>query len=465
MMRKPEVDSYEYVLSVLDKAERGPVIEESVWDNEYISKKAQELIKKYDLSWEKELYIPSDDSLADRLFEASLELARDSGVYCINTKRQMKWTEEELDKALERSPSRLTVGFGDGEHTLVSRKPDGDGRVSILGGAYGTPVQEKYFVQMVAAYAKEPLVDIVETPSLTTAYGYPLRSASPWEAVAAKREAEFVMEAVKLAGRPEGVCVAAAETPGTEIIELAGTSYGLWRQTDWHHASFVAENKVTYADLTRAVHFANTGSIAHTFCDPIYGGYFGGMEGVALGNTSGFILLRAALFGDTMNAGPAHAHISANTHPMLLASQALGIQAMMRNTHMLTSAHIRPAAGPGVVDIFYEVAALAIAAVTSGAAYLKTVQSATGRHMAHTSPLEVRFCAQVAHAVEGMSRKEGNEIVQKLVDMYKDGQEPQQIGKPFYEVYDLKTLEPTDEWLALYDQACQVFKKEFGLDL
>jgi len=300
---------------------------------------------------------------------------------------------------------------------------------------------------------------------LITAYGRPIRSVSPWEAVAAKREAEFVFEAVKLAGRPEGVCVAAAETSGTEIIELAGTSYGLWRQTDWHHASFVAENKVSDADLTRAVHFANTGSIAHTFCDPIYGGYLGGMDGVAIGNTSGYILLRATLFADTINAGPAHAHIAADTHPMLLASQALAIQAISRNTPMFTSAHIRPAAGPCVIDIFYEVAALAIAAVTSGAAYLKTVQSATGRHTAHTTPLEVRFCAQVAHAVEGMTRVEGNAIVQKLVEKYKDGQALQQIGKPFYEAYNLETLEPTAEWQKLYGQACKEFKDESGLEL
>lgn len=464
-MRKTEVDSYDYVLSVLDKSETGPVVEEKEWDNKFIAKKVQDLVKKYDIAWDKDVFIPSDDSLADRVFEAAMELARESGVYCINSKRRMIWTQDELDGVLERSPNRLTVGYGSGAHTIVNRDPESDVQVTILGGAYGTPVQEEYFVPMVTAYAKEPLIDIVETPSLATVYGRPTRSDSPWEAVVAKREAEFVLEAVKLAGRPEGACVAAAETSGTEIIELAGTSYGLWRQTDWHHASFVSEHKVSYADLTRAVHFANTGSIAHTFCDPIYGGYIGGMEGTAIGCAAGCLLLRATLFADTVNAGPVHAHLTADTHPMLLASQGLGIQALARNTHLLNSAHIRPSAGPCVADIFYEVAALAIVAVTSGAEFLKTGQSATGRYMAHTTPLEVRFCAQVAHAVEGMSRKEGNEIVQGLVDKYKDGQDSQQIGKPFYEAYNLETLEPTDEWKKLYDEVCQEFKNEFGLSL
>ena len=167
---------------------------------------------------------------------------------------------------------------------------------------------------MVEAYAKEPLLDIIEPPSIPTARGRTIRIQSPWEAIAAKREAELAMEAIKRAGRP-GVCVGAAATSGSEIIELAATSYGAFRQTDWHHASFVSENKVSYADLTRAVHFAQTGSIAHTFCDPIYGGYLGGKFGVAIGCVAGPLLLRGTFLGDTVNAGPSHAHLSCDTHP------------------------------------------------------------------------------------------------------------------------------------------------------
>ena len=464
-MRKPEVDSYDYIVSVLDKAENGPVVEEREWDRQYISKKSRELLKKYDITWDKKsTMVPSDDALADRLYEAAMELATNSGVWCINTKRRMIWDRDELNAAVERAPSRLTVGAGKDAHTLISRKPDSEGNVTILGGAYGTPIEEEYFQQMVQAYAQEPLVDIVEPPSLVTAYGSMVRSASPWEAVCARREAELGMEALKLAGRPD-MCIGAAATSGTDIIEVAGTSYGMWRQTDWHHTSFISENKVTYADLTRAVHFANTGSIAHAFCDPIFGGYLGGHEGVALGNTAGYILLRAALFGDTMNSGPAHAHAAADTHPDLLASQALAIQAISRNTPMFSSAHIRPAAGPCEKDLLYEVAALCIAAVTSGAAFLKSIQTATGRNQGHTTPLEVRFTAQVAHAVEGMSRKDGDVIVRKLVEKYRDGQAQQKVGKHFAEAYNLETLQPSDEWQRIYDEACQEFKDWFGLDL
>jgi methylamine--corrinoid protein Co-methyltransferase len=453
-----EKNDFEYLASVLEKADKGPMIDEKAWDREYIGAKVKKLIAKYDITWDEDVLIPSDNALADRLFQAGWELALESGVFCLNTKRQMIWGQNELQAVIDSAPAELTVGEGADQVTIKFRKPEQASRVTILGGAYGTLIEEELFGTMVEAYAKEPLLDIIEPPSIQTALGRTIRIQSPWEAVAAKREADLALEAVKRAGRP-GVCVGAAATSGSEIIELAATSYRAYRQSDWHHASFVSENKVSYADLTRATHFYQTGSVAHTFCDPIYGGYLGGKFGVAIGSVAGCILLRACLLGDTVNAGPSHTHLSCDTHPDMLAAQALSFQALSRNTHLLNAIHIRPAHGPGVREILYEVAAMAIIGVTSGVDYIKSVQSATGRHKGHTSPLEARFCAQVAHASEGMSRAEGNALVQKLVAKYRDKLPTADIGKHFRETYNLDTLEPTPEWQGNYEEVITELEK------
>jgi methylamine--corrinoid protein Co-methyltransferase len=453
----------ETLAAILDKTEKGPVVDEKVWDQQYIGEKVKQLITKYDISWDDSNLVPSDDALADRLYQAGLELALESGMYCLNTKRQMIWEPGELQGILDDAPAELLVGEGQDSVTIKHRVPEEAARVTIIGGAYGTLIEEELYAPMVEAYAKEPLLDIIEPPSIPTARGRTIRIQSPWEAIAAKREAELALEAVKRAGRP-GICVGAAATSGSEIIELAATSFGAFRQSDWHHASFISENKVSYADLTRAVHFAQTGSIAHTFCDPIYGGYLGGKFGVAIGCVAGPLLLRGTFLGDTVNAGPSHAHLSCDTHPDMLAAQALSFQALSRNTHLLHSVHIRPASGPGVPEILYEVATMAIMAVTSGVDYIKCVQSATGRNMGHTSPLEARFCAQVAHAVEGMTRAEGDAIVQQLVARYRDVLPSADIGKHFRETYNLDTLEPTPEWQAT-NQAVLSELSELGLSL
>jgi methylamine--corrinoid protein Co-methyltransferase len=444
-------NDFEYLATILEKADTGPIVEEKVWDFQYISKKVKNLIVKYDIHWDEDIFIPSDDALADRLFEAGLELALDSGVLCVSTKRQMLWKRDEFQAVLDSAPAELSVGQGADAVTIKYRKPEQASRVTIIGGAYGTLIEEKLFMAMVESYAKEPLLDIIEPPSIPTALGRTIRIKSPWEAIAARREADLALRAVSQAGRP-GVCIGAAATSGTEIIELAATSFGAYRQTDWHHASFISENKVSYADLTRAVHFYQTGSVAHTFCDPIYGGYLGGKYGVAIGCVAGCILLRACLVGDTVNAGPSHTLLSCDTHPDMLAAQALSYQALSRNTHLLKSVHIRPAHGPGVHELLYEVATMAILGVTSGVDYIKSVQSATGRHMGHTSPLEARLCAQVAHAVEGMSRVEGNALLKKIVPKYCHALPTANIGKHFRDVYNLDTLEPTHDWLQVYEE-------------
>jgi methylamine--corrinoid protein Co-methyltransferase len=444
-------NDFETLASILGKADQGPVIDENVWDRQYISKKVRDLVAKYDISWDEAVFIPSDDALADRLFEAAWELALDSGVYCINTKRQMLWSRDELQTVVDRAPAELSVGEGKDAVTIKYRRPEQPLRVTIIGGAYGTLIEEELFAAMVESYAKEPGLDIIEPPSISTALGHTIRIKSPWEAVAARRESDLALEAVKRAGRP-GICIGAAATSGSEIIELAATSYNAYRQTDWHHASFISENKVSYADLTRAAHFYQTGSVAHAFCDPIYGGYLGGKYGVAVGCVAGCILLRACLLGDTVNAGPSHTHLSCDTHPDMIAAQALSYQALSRNTHLLKSVHIRPAHGPGVPELLYEVATMAVAGVTSGVDYIKSVQSATGRHLGHTSPLEARLCAQVAHAVEGMSRADGNAILNKLVPRYRNALPNANIGKHFRDVYNLETLQPTREWLQVYEQ-------------
>ncbi len=456
-------ENYEYLASVLEKADTGPVIEEKEWDYQYIGAKTKDLIKKYDISWDKDTYVPADDDLADRLYQAGWELALESGVYCRNTKKQMLWTEDELKGIIDSGPSELVVGTGDDEVVIRQRRPEQPSRVTILGGAYGTLIEEDLFGAMVEAYAKEPLIDIVEPPSIPTAFGRTIRIQSPWEVMAARRESDLALAAVKRAGRP-GICIGAAATSGSEIIELAATSYNAYRQTDWHHTSFVSENKVTYADLTRAAHFYLTGSVAHTFCDPIYGGYLGGKEGIAIGCVAGPILLRATLLGDTVNAGPSHAHLSCDTHADLLAAQALSFQAIARNTHLLKGIHIRPAHGPGTKEILYEVAAMAIMGVTSGVDYLKSVQSACGVNMGHTSPVEARLCARVAHASEALSREEGNALVTQLVNKYQDLIPTADTGIHFRDSYNLETLEPAQAWQKIYEEVVSELR-ELGLSI
>jgi len=456
---------YEILLSNLDKAENGPIVDEKDWDFRYISQTVQELLRKYDISWNlDDPFVPWDDEFADRVYAAGMEMAKKTGVYCIDTKRQMQWSQNELEQILSRTPNHVTVGTGKDAVTVHTRRPDDDTRVAVFGGPWGVPVTEEMYIPFIESYAREPVFDLVENATLLSTQGRPIRAGSPWEAVAAWQEAQMALDAVKRAGRP-GLAIGCVEIATTEIGELAGTTFGAYRPTDVHHSAFISEQKTAYHQLIKAVHFYHTQSISEAYFNPMYGGYLGGGPGVAIGIVSGMLLVKACLGGTFCNSGPTHVHLDCSTTPDLVTATALAFQGLARNTNLLISPFVRPTAGPGTKEIFYESGALTIAAVVSGAALIDCVQSATGNHTLYATPLEARFCGELAHAVEGMSRKDGNAIVQKLVEKYKAGQTPQQIGKPFYEVYDLETLEPTAEWQKLYDQACQEFKDEYSLEL
>jgi methylamine--corrinoid protein Co-methyltransferase len=452
------------MLSVLQKAETGPFVEEQDWDRLYIGKKIKELVKQYDIAWERPaLGVPSDDALADRLFAAGLALAESSGVYCIDTRRQMRWSRAELEEVLANAPSQITIGEGANQATLAKRLPDDGRRVGVIGGAYGIPVPEELFVPVMLSYAQEPLIEFIENASLQTTYGQPIRANSPWDAVACWQEAALTFEVLRRAGRP-GLAVGCANSSATAIGELSTTTYGGFRPTDWHHNSMMSELKVSYADLIKAAHFKYTGAFAHNFYNPILGGYPGGGDGVAVAIVAGMILLRAVLWGESFNPGPSHAHWSCNTTPEMIAAQAAAFQALNRNTHLLTSGFSRPVAGPGTLDIFYETAAVTIASVVSGVAFVKGVQSATGRFASHCTGLEARFMAQVAHAAEGLSRRQADPLVRKLEQMFQPTQAELRIGFPFEQLYDVESVQPRSHWLALYEQACQELS-DLGLEL
>jgi methylamine--corrinoid protein Co-methyltransferase len=455
---------YQYLLGVLDKAETGPIVAEADWDRQYINKRINELVKKYDIRWERGSGVTNDDALADRCFEAGMELLLDSGLYCIDTSRQMKWSRDEIDWLLGYIPTQVTFGAGEETVTVTKRRPDENSRVAVVGGAYGTQVPEELFVPVMLSYAQEPLLDFIDNASLVTTYGRPIRAGSPWEAIGCWQEMRLSFEVIERAGRP-GLAIGCAEDSPSAIGELATTTYGGFRPTDWHHASFVSELKTTYAELTKAVHYTHTGSVSHNFYNPIYGGFVGGGPGMAVAIVAGMILIKAAYNGVTSNPGPSHAHLSCDTYPDMVTSQALAFQALSRHTNILASSFVRPVGGPGTKDILYECAALTLASVPSGIALMEGVQSAMGRITSHVSGLEARFTAQVAHAAESLSRAEADPIVRAMFARYQDRQKAQPIGQPFTEVYDLATLQPTPAWQATYEEVCKELEQEFGLKL
>ena len=70
---------------------------------------------------------------------------------------------------------------------------------------------------------------------------------------------------------------------------------------------------------------------------------------------------------------------------------------------------------------------------------------------------------ECAYAVAGMETEKVNELLDKLVSMYEKDYKTAPVGKPYEECYDTKTLQPTQEYVDVYNEAIRIMT-DLGLD-
>ncbi len=439
------------LLENLRRAETGPLLNEKEFDRRVVAATVKRLVEKYHIRYNPAEIVPSDDDLADRVFQAGVELAVEAGVFCQSTSRRILWTRAEIDEGIRTCPTQATLGTGGDTVVVRSRTPEDGQTPMIAGGAYGVLAPEEMFVPMLLSYAREAAIDVVDPPSLETAYGMPIKGASPLETLAGWREHELSMEAVRRAGRG-GISVGCVGLSTTELAQLSATSHGGFRPSDRHYIGLISEFKTNYHMLNKLVHVTRIGGFIQSFANPIYGGYAGGAEGVAIALAAGPILLNQLYMGTMFGARPDHPILGCNTTPELLWAQSVAFQGIARNTNLMFHVLAGPAGGPGTTTMLLENSALAIAATVSGVSTIACSMSASGVNPRHASGLDAKICAEVARAVGSLSRLAANDLVRQLVSRYEPDLASKPIGKPFEEVYDLDTVEPKAEWLEIYNR-------------
>lgn len=436
---------------VLHRAESGPIIEEKEFERRLVAPTIKRLADHYDIAFDDRTLVPSDDDLADRVFQAGLDFAAEVGLFCQSTSRRMVFSREELEQGLRFCAPEVTMGAGNDAVVCRARQPEDDTRVTVIGGAYGVPFPEELFVPVMLSFAKEPVVDVIENATLETVYGHPIKAGSPWEIVGGWREAELSFEVIKRAGRP-GMCIGCVETSPTALAEISASSWGGFRPTDWHHVATISEFKTNYDLLSKVAHTVRIGGVMETYYNPVYGGYVGGAEGVAVAIVAALILLNQTNMSHTLATRPDHPFLGCNTTRELLWAMNVGVQALARNTNLLVGTLVGPAGGPGTETLLYEVAAYAVGTTVSGQSLIEASHSAGGHVARHVSGLEARLCGEIAHAVRGMGREEANRLVEQLYAKYEPDLDTKPIGRPFEEVYDVQRVEPTPEWQAMYEK-------------
>ncbi len=439
-----------FLPEIVNRSENGPFIKESAYDMT-LARKTAELVKKYALKFDPQVLVPRDDEMANRLYQAGVELFIELGVYNQSTERRILFNRQEVETAVAQAPNAVVLGCG--KDAVIERHRDVESRVPcrMHSGPTGTPSSERFHPLILQSCAQEALVDCLGAGSVATYQGRLIISASPSEILASRKEAFLARETIRMAGRP-GMHIEDVAVPLTCAGKMAtfDPELGL-RPTDGLLVSQMPELKTNYDQLSRVAYMQSVGMHTVDLMTPLVGGLGGGAEGTAIVTVASHILGALCYAVSYHFMGHMNLRWSHNTDRMGLWIQSMAGQALAQNTPMVCVNDLYTRSDLGTAEVLWEVAAGALVGAVSGLNQ-HGVGATCGTKTDHTSGLEARFQAQVAHAALGLTRLQANQFVVECLRHYEHTLANPNPGKSFPELYNTDTLEPGQEWLDIYHE-------------
>lgn len=438
-----------WIPEIVKRSYEGPFIKEPEYDK-MISKLAKELAKKHGIRFDPAVPITSDDDLADRLYEASVEMFVELGIYNQTTSRRIMFTRDEVDEIIANAPREITLGMGKDAVVMRHRGVESTIPAIVQSGPTGTPCSEKYHPLILQSCAQEALIEGLGAGSVSTYKNVAVSPDTPLEVLAVQRDATVAREIVRRAGRP-GMHINDCAAPLTCQGKIAAMDphMGL-RPSDALLVTQMVELRTDFDQLSRVPFMQAYGIHITGLMTPLVGGLGGGAEGTAIVTIASHLM--CSIFYHASNIIHGHMNLlkSINSDRMGLWIYSLSGQALARNTPLLTMTTPYTYAGLCTDEVLWEIATVTVAATVAGLHH-DGVGATGGSIEDHTSGLEQRFFAEVSHACLGMKRDAANELVLELLSHYEESHKDEPLkGKPFSEIYDLDAVEPTEEWLEHY---------------
>jgi methylamine--corrinoid protein Co-methyltransferase len=435
------------LLDVMEKALNGKPMSETDYQLKLFAPKVMEKVREHKIKFDPSSPIQNDNSMADEVFEAGLELLLDVGAYCTTSGRVISYTEAEIKDQLRNAPSKLHFGEGRDRKALVYRKvEDKTPPWCILGAGGGACSSDRSFLTLVEGYAEIPETDAITTPAITRVGGMRVRPASPLEVLAAQRNAVLAREACNRVGRQGIPIMNSLATAESDIALAAAThpKFGM-RASDGYMICCMDPMKVDFARLNKVAVALSLGGTVGMCFGPLLGGYSGGPEGTAVSNVAHHMMGITTYQSSWLLPFTIHLrHVASSPRDMLWVISTMG-QAISRNTHLLSLNLNYTTAGPCTPMVLYETSAAVTAAVVSGLS-IESVGVATNKHEDRTTPVEPRISAEVGHAVAGMKRSDANELAKKLLAKYESKLAAPPLGKSLYECWDADARRPSKEY-------------------
>ena len=450
------------LLDIVDRAKNGRLVKESDFECRLLPNRLKELVAQYDIRRDPEVLVPSDNDLADSVFEAAKQLLVDLGVYCHDTGRTIKITEEDVKDSLRNLPESTTIGSGKEARELRSRAVEDKRRPHFVGGNGGGICSSASYLNIFTSMSMEPDVDSVCCGSLSEIDGKPIIGRSPVELHAAQLEADWLRKAAERAGRP-GLCLIGSgfEWAGADFASF-NPDWG-YRPTDAGCSCMIYPMKIDFNMLAKTKHYLDRRMPIHAYSDQLIGGFTRGAEETLVSSVAHHLANVILNHATYQHVNCQHIHYNNTSNRLSIWSHNVAGQAIARNSRIVTSSECFASAGPCTEMILYEGAAVALS-VVSGLGLGPGICGCVTKGMDKFTGLEERFFGKVGRACAGMKREDANDIAKQLVKKYEHRFDNPPLGKTFNECYDPESMKPSKEWLDIYNRVIEEMK-DLGFSL
>lgn len=440
-------------IEFLERAKSGPILTEEAFNLKQLIPNIRKTLRDFNIQYKPEEPFVSDDGLADRLFNAAVEFITSTGLYLDDMNKVIHFEQDEIIDAINNLPRNSTFGEGRECRYFSCREPEDPRAPWCHVGTGIVASSEDVALMQVEGYASIPQASSISIPAFNRVNGLEVIGGSPLEIYASTSAVQMGRKALCRSGRPGLPILNLISSATTSMGTIAGShpDFGL-RVSDGWLIDFLAEMKVNYESLNRLAFILLTGGNIGSTALPILGGYAGGAAGTALVMTA-YYLLGILLFQGTYHlTGPVHfRHGCSTTRDCLWVFSAVG-RATSRNLRYPAIALGYAAAGPGTRMYFYEAAATILSTVPAGFAGVQTVHPAKAVIVDGVTPLEARFCVEMAYAAAGMTSSQANQIVGQLLDKYEENIDLPPKGDRYSQCFDLEHGKPDPDYLSLYDE-------------
>lgn len=440
-------------LELCERSFTGQPMKKNDWDM-LVVKAARKQVKNYELEWDKKVLIPQDAALNERLWQAALDFISETGLYNMSTERIIKFSRQEILNGLSNMPQQLELGSGKQKRIMKARLIEDQARPFFSAGNPGCPTPEDIFLPITKSLVQEPLIDMVNSGSLTTVDGFTVRGGEVSELLAVQREMQLVNLAKAQCGR-SGMPTMGAESSVTEIGDLASAQPGCVNSYDAHLVSMFNELIMDKGNLVRAASSLQYGQVNASLACTMVGGLAGGAPGAAMVMIASMMAANLICLADFHLCHPIHIKHVSTTTPDCLWVQSMVCQAFAQNAPAIVMGDIWPKSGAMTKELLYEMAANTLVLTVSGG-HSQGAGAVDGKDP-HGTGLESRLMAEVGLAARGLRRDMANDITLKLLDKYENifSSPLGNPGLPFDQTYDLATLRPKPAWEGMYDEVKQ----------